>query len=138
MLFEPRSPGATLAAVGTISKPRFIQPEDENACALGLAWRVDASVPRGTLSGADMCKTFLAKTVDTLWSEIAEQLRSIDRQSLIIKALETMEAIQKDREHWRQTARALTFSHDSGEVTRVSGQRESERVRAALASRGHR
>ena len=134
-LFEPKTAVSKLIASGTISKPRFIQPEDQQICLLGLAWRVDSHAPRATLSGAGVCLQFLSNTVDTLWSEIADRLSVLDRRSLILKSLNSIEAIQRDREHWTQTARAMMASHDATEVTQVSQRRETERVRASLAGR---
>ena len=96
-LFEPKTAVSKLIASGTISKPRFIQPEDQQICLLGLAWRVDSHAPRATLSGARVCLQFLSNTVDTLWSEIADRLSVLDRHSLILKSLNSIEAIQRDR-----------------------------------------
>jgi hypothetical protein len=134
--FDAMSPGQLVAVSADLSAPRFVQPEDESSVRLGLAFRADSSVPRVTLSGAGLCIPLLEKVVEKLWSEIAQQLCFVDRPTLIFLALENTEALLKDREHWNNTARALLATHeDKDDVRAVFRKRETDRTRAALASR---
>jgi hypothetical protein len=134
--FDALSPGHLVATVGNLGKPRFIQPEDESSCRLGLAFRSDPSVPRATLSGAGLCNPLLEKIVDKLWAEISQELSFIDRPTLVRLALENNEALLKDREHWNNTTRALLATlEDKDDVRLVCHKRDVERIRGSLASR---
>ena len=134
--FDALSPGHRVAAVGNLVQPRFVQPEDESSCLLGLAFRSDTLVPRATLSGAGLCNPLLEKIVDKLWDEISQELSFIDRPTLIRFALENNESLLKDRLHWNNTTRALLATHeDKDDVRLVCHKRETDRVRGSLASR---
>ena len=135
-LFDAISPGQLVAATADLGKLRFVQPEDESSTRLGLAFRADPSVPRATLCGAGLCIPLLEKVVDKLWSEISQQLCLVDRPTLIRIALENIEALLKDREHWNNTTRALLATHqDKDDVRAVCRKRETDRTRTSLASR---
>lgn len=134
--FQALSPGQILSAVEALEDPRFVQPEDISTCRLGLAWRVNKNTPKATLSGKDTCSRYLERAVDQIWTVIFKHLKQVDRGSLIRLTLSNNEAILRDREHWSQTARALFAIHgDQEDVKAVAQKRETERVRASLASR---
>ncbi|MDI3467395.1 MAG: hypothetical protein OJF52_001311 [Nitrospira sp.] len=134
--FEARDPGAQLAGQGVISDPRFICPEDQTFCKLGMAARICPSVPKGIVSGVSACLKVLNAGVDRLWEEIATQLRGVNRLSLISMSLTNHESLLRDRSHWGETSRALMAIHsNSTDVQEVAHSREIDRIKAELANR---
>lgn len=113
---------------------RLPMDEDRGWSHLGLATlagRSDAGEVPEEESGA-----LLQAAVLCLWERIEKKLRSIDRRSLVVKALLNHEAIDKDRAHWAQTAAALLTLHDDKEdVLRAHNELEGRRASAAVASR---
>lgn len=135
-LFEARDPGTQLAGQGVIKDPRFIYPEDQAFCKLGMAARICPSSPKGIVSGATACLEVLNTGVDKLWKEIATQLRGVDRLSLVSMSLTNHESLLRDKSHWGETSRALMAIHsNSTDVQEVAHSREIDRIKAGLANR---
>ena len=133
-----------------LGPPRFVQPEDAASWQLGLGARLgvkgdneappdEAAVerPRGSVvvDGAPESVQFLRRLVDLIWDELRSRLQALDRSTLIEMLARNVEAVFKDRVHWRRTARAITALHRTEDVAAISMRRESERAVTGTASR---
>ena len=124
---------------------RVIQEEDSAFWVRGLAWRAldQPRITPGEESNTALVITdvagsgsFLNKVVDRLWRAIKTDLAELNGPSLVEMLIGNTEAILWDRQHWQRTARAIAGFHGSSEnITLVSARRESDRARAAHASR---
>jgi len=135
-VFQAKEPADYLEAPPSPA-PRFLQPEDLAWAGRGLAWNV--LEPRNeplTVKGSGPVRELLFDAVDVLWSSIKTELSSVDRDTLVQLALANLEGVLRDRVHWRRTASAMNAMHqDRDELVKVAGDRESERVATAIATR---
>ena len=134
-LFQANRPTDYLGIPGH-PYPWLIQPEDVAYRSLGLAWRAVQRVGPAVITGVQSGTDALNRLVDALWNDIREQLEALNAESLIGLALLNNEAIFRDRELWRRTARAVFALQEGNEdVARIASSREAERALASLAGR---
>ena len=137
-LFHAESPPDQIQ-VGVRLEPRLVQNEDWAAQMTGLAWDVvQQRSTAGTVevAGRVECGALLKSLVDVLWRRLQTRLEELDATSIIKMALENSEAISRDRDRWRRTARAMTALHAGNEdVLAVSARRESDLAITNHASR---
>ena len=116
--------------------PRFIQPEDVSVARVGLAWKCLARQREGRIVEGDSAQALLHCCVDELWRLIRERLSRLDRLSIISLAMQNLEAIYRERQQWRLTARAVLALNETREETlRIAADRENERTVAAVSFR---
>ncbi len=134
-----QAPNATDYLESAEEHPRFVKPEDRAVWTRGLARRVlglSQSQEVQKIEGKDECTRLLNGLVDAIWKELRERLEQLDAVSLIRMALGNSEAISRDRENWKRTARALFAVHsEDDDVVAVAGARESDRSLANHAAR---
>jgi hypothetical protein len=118
-------------------KPRFLSEEDVDAAQIGLGRDVQSRPAIGReIHGVQECNAFLHVVTDKLWGRLAKTLSALDRESVIISALENIEGIAAEENNWRFTARALLSLYaDQEDVIQGARKRDSERAVANLASR---
>jgi hypothetical protein len=130
-----RNPTELIYAAVAISRPRFVQPEDEFWRNWELAYAAGYSGKSRALS-QDEAKGYLLAAVDFVWAQIRERLANLNRTSVIERALVNHDAIGRDRAQWRMTAAALIALHsDRADVIAAANARENERAEAGLACR---
>ena len=119
-----------------IRDPIFLSQEDFIFSKLKMSEGCKPSPSSTTLATKTECNTFLHKVVGKMWNQLREQLRSLDRASVICRMLEVHEAVIHDRDHWSHTAQALAALYASSEdVIAVSGKREADRATVAISAR---
>ena len=121
--------------LGTSSKePHFLDEADSGFARIGL---METCVPAGTtdVMGKVPCCQALQKVVDKVLARVTRSLRVFDRTSVVLKALESNEAILADRDHWRRTAQAVLAIYGHDKALEASRSREQRRNAAAMASR---
>jgi hypothetical protein len=118
-------------------RPRFLSKEDSHFNLLELSSGKPGGAPTsGIVHGRKSCNEFLHGVVDECWGRIRDSLLTLDRKSVILRCLESVEAIELDKEQWRLTASALLASHeDKDDVLRAATKRESKRTLAQIANR---
>jgi hypothetical protein len=135
-LLETRDFRTMVRAEGADAAPMFICPEDESGARFGLAWLVMKPGPEQQVRGRDECTDLLNHLADKVWVRIREVLNAIERASLIEMVFKNLDALERDRSHWRITARAvLATQKDRSDVLDVAGQHEFRRSSASLATR---
>jgi len=133
-----------------LGAPRFVQPEDEAAWQFGLGAQLgvtsgdqperyktvrDESRGAAIIEGASESVVFLHHLVDYIWEELRTRLETIDGPALVEMLARNVEAVYKDRDHWRRTARAVSAIRASEDVPAISMHRESKRAVATTVSR---
>ena len=135
-IFTPRTAADFILATADLPPRRMLQPEVRAWADIGLAQR--SGVPAGTagiIAEKTVVRGLLTKAVDTLWSEIRERLRLLDRASIIEKSIDNHNAIDRDRATWRHTAAAVLRLHQRDEAMRVAVKLESDRAQVGLCCR---
>ena len=116
--------------------PRLLQPEDVSFARLGLGWRCLPANPTGQVVRQDAAQKLLRDCVDTLWSSIRRQLRTLDRQHVVSLSMGNIEAMWRERRQWRATARAvLALAPDEDSALGVVATREMQRTAATVSFR---
>lgn len=88
------------------------------------------------LTGKPTCTNALNALVKVLWQGLRERLTGLNGPLLVTWALENTEAVFRDREHWRRTARALDALYGAADdVGGISANRENQRAAAAHVAR---
>lgn len=119
-----------------IREPIFLSQEDFVFSKLKMSEGRQPSPSNTTLDTKTDCNTFLHRVVEKMWKQLREQLRSLDRASVIRRMVEVHEAVIYDRDHWRRTAQALAALYASSEdIAALSGKRESDRATVAISAR---
>ena len=119
-----------------IRDPIFLSQEDFVFSKLKMSESCEPSPSSTPLDTKTECNTFLKKVVEKMSNQLREQLRSLDRVSVIRRMLEVHEAVIHDRDHWRRTAQALAALYASSEdVAALSGKRESDRATVSISVR---
>jgi len=119
-----------------IQKTIFLSHEDFVFSKLRLseACTIDCTVT--SITSKLECNEFLHRVVDKIWNQLREQLRQLDRISVIREALRVHEAINQDRDHWRRTAQAVLALYETAEdVFEVAQERESDRTNVSISAR---
>ena len=137
--FIHMTPGRThedvLFSAVSFPEPRLLTWEDAAWSHFGLAEDAGWKMGAGVVSIKDVAATLNA-AVDVVWSRIRERLLTLERRSVIQKALLNFEAIRKDRREWRIAAAALcSICGDEADAIRGANMREAQRSIGGLASR---
>lgn len=115
-------------------QPKWLEEPDMSFAHIGLV--NDTSVHLGqTIKGKLECKEVLNGLVDKVWGEIKHILNLTNRQSVLVEALSSGEAILADRRHWRRTAQAVLSLHEIDDAHDASFRREQQRNRTSLPTR---
>jgi hypothetical protein len=115
--------------------PRLVQPEDRGAGWLDLAREAGWDKPAGPVPD-DQAGSLLNNAVKIIWNRVKARLLTLERQSVIERAIGNDYAIYRDRATWQLTAAALlSLYEDQADVVAGANQREGQRGLAALASR---
>lgn len=124
-----------LYATHTHANPRFVQPEDRAAGWLDLAREAGWAHPAGPVPD-NQARSLLNNAVNIMWNRVKARLHTLERQSVIERAIENDYAIYRDRATWQLTAAALlSLYEDQADVVAGANEREGQRGLAALASR---
>ncbi len=127
-------PSEMLQATLSLPRPRLIADEDIAWARLGLAAEAGQGAP-GVVPDADAGR-LLQAAVLRVWERVRARLLTLDRRSVVERAIQNHEAIDRDRAEWRQTAAALLALYDDqADVVRAQNARESARAAAGTASR---
>lgn len=118
-------------------KLSFVKDGEVNFVFIGLSQRVlERLEEKEPIEGVQRCNRFLHAVVDDCWENIRTKLGSLDRESVIFRALENVEIIESDKEKWRLTSSALLAIHaDGNEVTQAAQKRDNSRSGAEISSR---
>lgn len=134
-MIPPSNLRETVRAAVQLPQPRLQSPENSTWSRLGLAQEAGWTSSPGRVP-FDKARPLLNLAVDALWQRIRGQLVSLNRSSVIERALLNQDAIEHDRSTWRMTAAALlALHHNVGDVLRAANDREGQRALAGLASR---
>jgi hypothetical protein len=87
--------------------PILLDPIDQATSLLGLAHKLGSFQIPGAVSGKQDCTSLINGVVETLVREIIAELNSYDRRSFMEAVIQNYETTACEREHWRQTSRAL-------------------------------
>jgi len=115
--------------------PVFLAHEDFVFSKLRLS---NGCVPANAkhLTTSEACIAFLEKVVDKIWTDIKRELSELNRGSVIVEMFSIHEAILKDKEHWRRTAKALIALYkNDNEGVAVANEREADRIHTSLPVR---
>jgi hypothetical protein len=127
-------PTQMIQASVTLPKPLYLSDEDRAWTDLGMATLAGATGPG--IVEQEMVGSLLQDAVLRLWERIRGRLETIDRRSLVVKALVNHEAIDRDRAEWAQTAAALlALYQDQADVLSAHNEQEGKRASAGVASR---
>ena len=118
-----------------LPEPRLEQSEDSAWSRLGIAQEAGFTSPPGVVP-EERVNALLNNAVEAIWKRIKEQLESIERRSVIERALLNWEAIQKDRAEWNLAAAALLAgSSKPSDMVEAARRRENDRAVAGLSCR---
>jgi hypothetical protein len=114
----------------------LISKADDAYSKIGLGWRARTRAEGARIVGVDSCCTYLARTVDKVWEEIRNTLKSYRRESLVRRLVANHEAIEAESQQWLRTSRALLSLHDDKtETARVSTHRIAKFNAGSLSTR---
>ena len=134
-MLPPTTPSNLIQAAISMPRPRLVQLEDIAWSRLGLASASGWTTGEGPLPEAE-APSILNGAVDMLWKRIAARMATIQRESLIVRALANHDAIDKDRTSWNQTAAAqLALYDDAQDVVSAANRLEGQRSVAGLSCR---
>jgi hypothetical protein len=127
-------PSEMLQAAISLPQARLAADEDVAWARLSLAedagWHAPGIVPSEDVG------ELLQAAVKKVWERLRTRLQTLDRRSVVERAIRNHEAIDRDRAEWHQTAAALlALSNDTDDVIRTQNARESMRAAAGMASR---
>ncbi|WP_051677570.1 hypothetical protein [Bradyrhizobium sp. URHD0069] len=116
--------------------PVTIDADDDAFLKLGLGWRQRKRAQGGDVVGTQECLSYLNPLVELLEDEICEELRHLDRRSVIGSALLNHESAAADRDNRSRTAAAVLALHNDRLATRETMvERESHLSAVFLTSR---
>jgi len=134
-VFHARWPKDLLSDI-RLRAPRFVQPEDLAFSSLGLARLLGLDSIEREVQGVDACTQFLKKLVDVLWQRIRTTLQEINRNSIVVSAMENLETLDRDRNQWKRTAQAVLAVHQNHQdVVEVALRREMDLNQAGIVYR---
>jgi hypothetical protein len=129
------TPRERLYAALTELRARFVQPEDRATGWLNLAQDTGWTKPPGPVPN-DQARELLNGAASIAWQRVKERLLTLERQSVVERAIRNDYSIYRDRATWQMTAAALlSLYEDQAEVVAAANAREGQRGLAALASR---
>ena len=116
--------------------PIFLAQEDYVFSKLKLSEGCLSNQTATRLMSKSECNDFLHRVVAKVWKQLRENLKRLDRASVIRELLGVHEAIIQDRNHWRRTAKAaLALYTQTENVFAVAEERETDRDGVAIAAR---
>lgn len=113
-----------------------IDPIDDAAIRIGLAWKVFNQPENDRILGKEACTDFLGKIVDVLLDEISDSLKAFDRRSTLFRLVGNCEKASVEGDHWNRTSAAVLGLH--GVTPETIGQyveQASKFAGAAVATR---
>jgi hypothetical protein len=126
-------------------------PEGGQHLGLLLLWNVDEGTlghsgvssihgcgPTSYVSeGAPRCANLLwTDLVEALWQRIRTTLQEINLNSIVVRAMENLEALDRDRNQWQRTAQAVLAIHQNHQdVVEVAMRRDMDRNQAGIVHR---
>ena len=117
-------------------EPIFMAQEDFVFSKLKLSNGYKSDAGDDKIKSKANCNKFLHQIVDKLWKQLRKQLQRLDRTSVVREMLWVDEAIIRDRDHWRHTARALqALSAPTDDIQTIAQKRELDRTVAGQSSR---
>ena len=117
-------------------EPIFLAQEDFVFSKLKLSEGCTFGPTDTSITSKTECNKFLHRVVEKIWKQLQEQLRRLDRASVIREMLSINEFIIRDRDQWRYTARALqALSASTDDIQSVAQKRELDRTVVMLSSR---
>ena len=120
----------------------IIDPVDDAAMKIGLAWRVLEKNQGNSIEGREACTGFLEKIVDTLLTEIFEALKAFDRLSALTRLVSNCEKAYAEEDHWKRTSAALlglhgdepgTFDRHAEQMSKFAGASIASRILTEIA-----
>lgn len=117
-------------------KYRTLQQEDTARVWLGLASATGLGDADSPPRGVQACNAFLHRAVDVLVDAIGNELRAIDRRSIVELAYSNVEGLDQASFNWQYTSRAIAalYGHD-GEAVTVASDEDEKRIHAKMAGR---
>jgi hypothetical protein len=116
--------------------PVTVDADDDAFLKLGLGWRLRKRAQGGDIVGRQECLSYLNPLVELLETEVCQELRLLDRRSVIAIALLNHESAAVDRDNWSRTAAAVLALHNDRSATRETmAERESDLSAVFLTSR---
>jgi hypothetical protein len=97
-------------------KPITIDADDAAVIKLGLGWGSRDPKLGGDIQGKQACTEYLNLVVRLLEDELCQDLRELDRRSVITFALTNHESAIYDRDNWNRTAAAVLALHKDKEA----------------------
>jgi hypothetical protein len=97
--------------------PITIDADDAALIKLALGWRTRDPKLGGDIQGKEACTGYLNSAVRLLEDELCQDLRELDRRSVIMFALTNHESAICDRDNWNRTAAAVLALHKDKEAT---------------------
>ena len=116
--------------------PTLLDPIDQATSLLGLAHRLASYPIPCAVSGKQGCTSVIHRVVETLVREITVELNNYDRRRFMEAVIRNYETTACNREHWRQTSRALVATQkDAAAATRTIMERTARFNACTVASR---
>ena len=116
--------------------PVTIDEDDDAFLKLGLGWRLRKRAQGSNIVGKQECLSYLNPLVELLEDEVCQELRQLDRRSVIATVLLNHESAAADRDNWSRTAAAVLALHNDQEATRETmTEREAGLSAVFLTSR---
>lgn len=116
--------------------PITIDEDDDAYLKLGLGWRLRTRAQGGDIAGTQECLSYLNPLVELLEDEVCQELRELDRRSVLSIVLMNHESAAADRDNWKRTAAAVLALHNDKAAARdTMVERESGLSAVFLTSR---
>ncbi|MFQ3458627.1 hypothetical protein PMN64_35655 [Bradyrhizobium sp. UFLA01-814] len=116
--------------------PVTIDEEDDAFLKLGLGWRQRTRAQGGDIAGTKKCLSYLNPLVELLEDEVCQELRQLDRRSVLSIVLMNHESAAAERDNWKRTAAAVLALHNDKTAARdTMVERESRLSAVFLTSR---
>jgi hypothetical protein len=116
--------------------PVTIDEDDDAFLKLSLGWRQRTRVQGGDIVGTQECLSYLNPLVELLEDEVCQELRQLDRRSVLSIVLMNHESAAADRDNWKRTAAAVLALHNDKTAARdTMVERESSLSAVFLTSR---
>ncbi len=98
--------------------PVTIDEDDDAFLKLGLGWRQRTRAQGGDIVGTQECLSYLNPLVELLEDEVCQELRQLDRRSVLSIVLMNHESAAADRDNWKRTAAAVLALHNDKTAAR--------------------
>lgn len=116
--------------------PILLEPIDHVTSLMGLGHKLASYPIPCVISGKNECTSLINGAVETLVREICAELQIYDRRKFIEAVIRNYETTACNREHWRQTSRALVATQkDATAAMRTIVERHARFNACTVASR---